>query len=389
MKKLISLMLVVAAVGFVAISSARAEEGSELEISGNVDVVSGWQRGLKNANFASEGLLGDGLAASAAGKSTDVFGFVVDQVEVDLAKSFGENIRARADIDFSTFRYNEDSGAMNGAYVEQGYVTANIPAGNGMELLVGRFNSGIGLDPADRNELNTVSFSMLHRTLLPHNMTGARFGYQASDAVWFDFYVVNNLQDAIPANSDIPSGGFDVKYSWGEEGSMSWFKLSGAIGPEQATNKHYSFLGDLAAKVLVSDGFWLGAEGAYRQDNKVAGTVNARYMGGQLKGTYAFSDIWDGTLRYGFTWDMDGGTGTVGTGRANANPLGTFFSGVAGTPFTGLGAKGQLHDLSLATGYQITDGAKFIVEARLDMSRPNGAATGYQAGVGGQFAYSF
>ncbi|MBI1909784.1 MAG: outer membrane beta-barrel protein [Deltaproteobacteria bacterium] len=400
MKKLLSLIVVL--LSAITFSTVWAQEGSELEISGNVDVVSGWQRGLKNANYVSTGLLGDGLQAAAAAKGTDQFGFYVDQVELDLAKSFGENIRARADLDFSPHRWSGDGttfvnivgttanfvgGGVGGVYVEQGYVTANVPAGNGIEFLVGRFNSGIGFDPIDRNELKTVSFSTIHRTLVPHNMTGARLGYQASDAIWFDLYVVNNLVDSFPANTDLPSTGANFKYSWGDEGEKSWAKISAAFGPEQATNTNFSYFGDLAANVAVSDGFWLGGEGIFRIDNGAAG-ANSQLIGGTLQTTYAFSDIWDGTLRYGFTWDRKG------TMNVNANGLGSFFSAAsagaaAPAAFTGIGAKGSLHDIALATSYSITDGAKFILEARVDLSRPSGGSTGFHTGFGGQFAYSF
>src|SRR5579885_245023 len=124
MKKL----LVLAAVVALAIPAmAHAEEGSELEISGNVTTLAGWEHAFKNPVFPVSGILGDGLAGPG-GVTTDTFGFFVDQVELDLAKSFGENIRIRADLDFSPHRVNAGGGQVE---IEQAYATANIPAGNG------------------------------------------------------------------------------------------------------------------------------------------------------------------------------------------------------------------------------------------------------------------
>ena len=385
MRKLLVVAVAVALVGWAF--TARAEEGSELEISGNVTVVSGWQRPSKNATgFTSDGILADGLVG-ATGFSTDTFGFFVDQFELDLAKSFGENIRIRGDIDFTPNRVVEsDVGAGGAVDVEQAYVTANIPAGNGIEFLIGKFNSGVGLDPIDRNELSTVSFSSVHRVLLPHNLTGLRLGYDFSEATRLEFYLVNDLADHVPnVSSDFPSGGFNVSYAWGDEGNKSWIKLNGAAGPEGATKKGVSFLGDLSGNFAVSDAFWIGAEGVYRQDDTAGAGDDAQFIGGQLKGRYAFSDVWDGTLRYSFIWDLDSSDIAVGLFPA-ANHL------VANSGrTTGLGVSGTMHSLSLATSYQITDNARFTVEGAVDVNNSStaGVGIGFTPGVAGSFAYSF
>ena len=369
---------------------AQAEEGGMLEISGNIVTVTGYQRATAGKfGDATAGVLADGLAYPGSG--TDQFGFFIDQVEIDLAKSFGENIRFRSDLDFFPFSGAATPGRVAGGgtadfLMEQAYVTTNIPAGNGWELLVGRFNSGIGLDPVDRNELATVSFSSVHRLLLPHNMTGTRLGYDWSDNFRGELFVVNSLGDMDDAaTSDIPSFGFNTVYRYGDEGNPSWFKFTGAGGPEQATKKNWSFLGDMALSHATSDAFRVGLEGIYRQDNAVAAGGNDQYFAGTLQGTYAFSDVWDGTLRYGYTWDLDGATG--GAAVAAANDI-----MAPGLPFAGNG--GVRHDLAIATGYAITDGARFGLEGRFDLTNPSTAAealpaTGQVIGLAGTFAYNF
>ena len=379
MKKLLLIVVSLSLMGLVAIDNVQAQE--ELEISGNVNVVTGWQRASKNAVSGASGILNDGLAGPGA-VTTDVFGFALDEVEVDLARSFGENIRTRADIDFTAHRADANNpGAAQAVGLEQGYVTFNVPVGNGGEFLIGRYNSGIGLDPIDRDELSTISFNTIHRSLLPHNMTGARFWYGINDNWSFDLYLVNSLSDSFA--TDIPSFGFDLNWAKGDEGRQSWVRFSGAGGPESALKKHWSFLGDLSADVALGEAFNFGLEGTYRQDNATAAAAdNAQYFGGVLQLRYAFSDIWDGTLRYGFTWDLDagGGAATVGT----ANPLAS--NTIAAV---GLGLDGTQHDFSLATGYQITDGAKFVLEGRMDVTRTAAGATGYTPGFAGGFLYNF
>ncbi len=390
MKKLLVLAVAIALASFV-VSDLRAESGSELEISGNVTTVTGWQHARNGArqNPATAGLLGDGLAAmggggvTAAANGITTFGFFIDQVELDLAKSFGENIRIRADLDFTPAGPGK-GGALGGSgdvLVEQAYTTANIPAGNGIELLVGRFNSGIGLDPIDRNEMKTISHNMIHRDLLPHNLTGTRLGYDFNDRVRWEAFIVNDLGDrAVGATSGMPSLGSNLSYAWGDEGNKSWVKFSAAGGPERATKAGWSFLGDLSASVAATEAFNVGVEGTYRQDDNAA-PGNAQFFGGDLQGTYAFSDVWDGTLRYSYLWDLD--TGQVGT------PTVTGTNENRGVP--GLTYAGQNHEITLATGYQITEGARFGLEGRLDLapSSTGGVASGMGFGLGGTFAYSF
>ena len=48
-----------------------------------------------------------------------------------------------------------------------------------------------------------------------------------------------------------------------------------------------------------------------------------------------------------------------------------------------------MHSLSLATSYQITDGAKLVVEGSMDLSKPSAGGTGMTPGVAAMFAYSF
>lgn len=361
-----------------------AQEG-ELEIFGHVTTVSAWQRTHGSsavATGAGDGLLNDGLRAPGAAQ-VDQFGFYADEVEIDLEKQFGENIRLRADLDFNPTGTRVGYAGVGGVLgLEQAFVTVNVPLGNGAELLFGRFNSNIGLDPIDRNGLSTISYATTHRRFLPHNITGMDLYYGVSERWSFNVFVVNDLRDAVPGtSSEIPSFGFLVNYTTGEFGEASWVRFSGAGGPEQRTKKNWSLLGNLAASVNVSDGFFVDAEGMYRQDNS-GGADNAQYLAGTLQARYAFSDIWDGTIRYGFAWDLDQGQSAAvpAGGIVPANPL---------AAASGLGYAGQQHDISLAAGYAITDGARFVLEGRYDLSKASAGGTSHVYGVGGGFYYDF
>src|SRR5262249_19722626 len=129
MKKLgiYALAAVLATVAASGTVSAAGSVAGGIEFSGNVDIVTGWQHddgstvdgpavgvggscafgvgglGCNSADAvgSGSGQLGDfrGLAAP----HHDTFNFYVDQVELDIQKTFGENIRVRADLDFGRF----------------------------------------------------------------------------------------------------------------------------------------------------------------------------------------------------------------------------------------------------------------------------------------------
>ena len=103
MRKITTLAVVLALAGLLTSPPAQAEESGMLEISGNIVSVTAWQRGMQGRFVdTTAGILGDGLRVPVvAGR--EQFGFFVDQIEIDLAKSFGENVRFRADLDFFPF----------------------------------------------------------------------------------------------------------------------------------------------------------------------------------------------------------------------------------------------------------------------------------------------
>ncbi len=393
MKKL-GLLAVAAAVALTA-GSLQAKDGSAggLELSGNIDVVTGWQHDSANIGGGTFGMLnsvndadtsgtiGGGQLGDFRGVDTprrDTFNFYLDQVELDLNKTFGENIRARADIDFGR--------AASGSYkalVEQAYVTANIPVGNGVELLVGRFNTPMGTESVDRNDNTALSFSNIYNFVRPHNTTGAKIYYAFNDNFDMHLYVVNNLFDTISSgaitDTTIPSYGTRIGFTWGEKGSENTVGLSYAGGPEGvaaatpvSAKKHLTHIGNLDFNIHVTDAFLIAGEAIYRQDNKggafagVVGGPNAKVFGGNLLLGYSFNETWAAYLRYEYLNDRQGLYTT--------------------------NVKAMYHVGSLGASYQITEGAKLKLEYRLDYSRYTSGAThpkGYNHGAAAEFAYNF
>jgi len=385
-----------AAIAFLSAGSLNAAEkkgaAGGLEVSGNVDVVTGWQHDTSNAggsisliNAADSAGSGEGQLGDFRGIGTpnrDTFNFYIDQVELDFSKAFGENIRIRADLDFG--RLLSGSGrntAGTNFQLEQGYVTANIPVGNGVEFLIGRFNTPIGLEAVDRADNLALSFSNLFRYLRPHNTTGAKIYYAFNDSFDFHLYVVNNLVDTIGNDTPIPSYGARFGFTWGEKGKENVIGLSYAGGPEAAAlggnqMAHLTHIGDLDFSLHLGDSFVIAGEGMFRQDNlggachvggPAAGGANAgkncKALSGQLLLGYNFNETWGGWFRYGYLHDFQGNYTTIDQ---------------------------QIHDFTIGGSYQVTEGAKIKLEYRLDLALPAGPiGTAFNHGVGLEFAYNF
>ncbi|HKY62315.1 MAG TPA: porin [bacterium] len=364
-----------------------------VEFSGNVDIVTGWQHDDNAAIGDISGGLRDFRGATAPNR--DTFGFYVDQVELDIQKSFGERIRLRADLDFgrslSGSGRNTDTGLTGSNFeLEQGYVTLGVLKG---EFLIGRFNIPMGYYLVDRADNVTISFSNIYNFVTPTNGTGAKMYWAFGDHFDFHLYLVNNLYDCViigaaclvgppgsGADSAIPSWGMRLGFNWGEEGKKSTVGLSYAGGPEQPDNNaHLDHMINMDLAWKITENFLLAAEFHYQQRNNlptVAGP-NAKFLGGLLVLDYALSDVWDIYFSYGYIHDFQG-------------------------KFTG--ADQQIHNFVIGAGYQITDGAKMKLEYRMDLHHfasttgsqatlvtpaANGDTTSLSHAIAAEFAYNF
>lgn len=369
------------AAGLLAMSLSLPSYAAEsaaggLEFSGNVTVVTGWQHddaaSFSPPGFPGSGGLGDFRGPNAPNR--DTFNFYIDQVELDLNKSFGDRIRLRVDLDFGrvlsgTSRVTESPPVFsnfgnpfpNNFNLEQAYVTVGIP-GNG-ELLFGRFNAPIGYYVVDRIDNPTISFSNIYNFVTPTNVTGMKGFWAFGDHIDLNVYIVNQLYDClfttaclsgpsvpgVSGDSAIPSWGMRLGFTWGEEAKKSTFGISYVGGPEQpGHNDALTNIVDIDFAIKVTENFLLAGEGLYYQQNLSteqravlgAGAPNNKFAGGLLLLDYALSEVWDIFFSYGYINDFQGA-------------------------LTGLDQ--QIHNFVIGAGYQITDGAKMKLEYRADL----------------------
>lgn len=419
MRKFLVVAMAVCLVGAFA-SSAKAYDG-DFEISGHINTGAGFQyrsNAIVNAfggAFTEEGMLAFDANFYAAGTKlgqllhhTDAL-FYVGDVELDIAKTFGENIRLRVDLDFGRFNSYSYQFAINNM-IEQAYATVNIPVGYGLEFLVGRFNAPMGFEAVDNNDNDLPLHTMIFNFLRPQNLTGIKFYYPFSDLIDLHFWLANNLRDIYQFGGgtfpkEFPAVGLRLGFTWGLEGQESTIGISGATSAEsqQANVKDkwgdWTYLGDLDFNVWVNDVFAIGGEGIFRLDGAAKGTKKNMYYAGLLNLHYVFSDVWDGTLRYTYANDKSGTGATGGRGNATLN-------GAAGASqfhryaaLSALGWKLSNHAIDLGINYHITDGAKlgcmyrfeYMIPAKMGLARSyaNANKTGMIHSVAANFAYEF
>jgi len=384
MKKILVIALALGLAFFAANVNAQEKYvGGGFEMSGSIVTGMGYQYHNDKANteiatgvdgvLTGPGPMGKYMGADPSKKH--YFGFFLDGVELDIMKSFGENVRLRADLDFG--RMNSSGAGTQAFVLEQAYATANIPAGNGVEFLVGRFNAPIGFESVDVADNDLISQTILIRSQIrPVGLTGAKIYYAFSDLVDLHFWAANRIinDDNFGRTANMPALGARIGFNWGEEGTESTFGISPFFGPSDgSSNRHYSFGVDADINWWLTESFALGLEGIYRRDNALVPGVdeNLNTFAGLLNLHYVFSDVWDGTLRYSMAMQRQGTNGPI--------------------DYIGAGIKQQVHEIALGGGYAVADGAKFKLEGRFDIVKPTSGAgeTQYVFGAVMGFVYNF
>lgn len=391
---------------FNATSIQAGELFGGVEISGHIDVVTGWQHDDGNTldygscSFGVGGLgcnavdsIGSGYGElgnfrGLGAPNRDTYNFYLDEVELDIQSIYGENIRLRADIDLGRFLSGTPNTGGTNTILEQGYVTVNIPLGHGAEMLIGRFNAPIGRESVDRIDNTAISFSNIYRYVRPHNLTGVKFYYAFSDLIDWNLYIVNNLADtfsfAVNTDSAIPSYGTRIGFTFGPEDRPNTLGLSYAGGPENyGHNSHLTHIVDLDFTLRPTERITVGGEAIYRQDNtnfitptgiSFIGLPNSKVWGGNVLLGYEFGEAWNFWFRYGYLHDLD----------------------VTGA-YSGLDQ--QIHTFTVGTAYQVIEGAKIKLEYRADLRHYAstqlagimlpGGLTSTSHGIAAEFGYEF
>lgn len=378
------------AVGAGAIAQAGEKYvAGGFEASGHVVTGAGYQHQLANAHPAvagattaeaggtTSGVLGNYLTLTPQFGKQDDFLFFVDEFELNFSKGFGDNIRARADISFGRAA---SGSTFAGSNVEQAYATANIPVGNGLEFLLGRFDFPGGYQHRDVISNDTISQTLIIRSgARPSGLTGAKLYYQFTDAFDFNLFVVNtNGPDVLKAPVDVPSGGFRFGYSWGDGATPSTFGFYTLAGNDQVGTttgklKNFSFGGGVDFNWWATEAFAFGGEALFQRHNASAAigaaNSNTEVLAGQVNLKYVVNDVWDGTLQAAYFKQFD----------VAPNGTGIWMQGF----------QGSTYEIALAGNYAVADGATLKLQGQFDWIKNAANVKSYNYGAAWAFAYAF
>lgn len=347
-------LTVVASLLTISVPSFAGERSFELSGFSNVGI--GWQRFLKGspteiANDGSySGVLGSLIPAVSTGiaptRDDDAAMAFVEAFEIDIAKSVSDRAKLRIDLLFG----RPASGSWtNGADIEQAYGNFVLSEKHGIEFTLGRFGSPMGLEPFEPYNNDTIGWSILSRSkIYPATLTGAQISASPSDNITLYFAAGNGLtNDTTLKINDVPSGYASIAFTWGEEESGNNFLISPFFGPESDSNRHLTMGIDSVLSLNLGHSLMLGIEGDVRRDNGNGGP-NTHYAGGIFNLRWNASEALYAVIKYSYLQQFDDGNGYLNL----------------------TGQKQRIHEMSLGTGYTVTEGMNLKFEGRMDIVQP-------------------
>lgn len=290
---------------------------------------------------------------------------MIPKFELDVVKHFGKRARLRADLQFGRARSGTSFGAFQ---MDHAYMVVTLSQKYNVELWLGRIGLQPGYEPYQDYYNDTVSFSLLWRSIYPPAfVTGAQLSAVFSDH-WSIYVGVGNgvITDNTALRKTLPSWVTSVIYSWGEEIRPSNMVFTGWWGPESGGNRPFSYGFDVTSTWYFAPRWLLGFEALWQRDNGDTGPTTD-YAAALANVRWDFAKKWYAVLKYAYGRQFDAGNGVINM----------------------TGAKQQLHESTAALCYFIADTAKLKVEARVDVVVPAVGPTQYVGGGALALDYAF
>jgi hypothetical protein len=362
----------------MAVSPAADAGSSEwvrggFELNGYMIAVMGGQHFSNAPTTANpyEGPIGLWLpGATVAGAPPPTPGSTFVQVmipkfELDVVKHFGKRARLRADLQFG----RPQSGSSFGFFqMDHAYAVVTLSQKYNVELWLGRIGLQAGYEPYQDYYNDTISFSLLWRSIFPPAfVTGAQLSAVFSDH-WSIYVGVGNgvINDTTALDKTLPSWVTSVIYSWGEEMQPSNVVLTGWWGPESGGNRPFSYGFDITSTWYFAPRWLLGFEANWQRDDGDTGPTTD-YAAALANLRWDFAKKWYGVVKYAYGRQFDAGNGVINM----------------------TGAKQQIHENALAFCYYIADTAKLKAEARVDVVIPAAGPIQYVGGGALALDYAF
>ena len=175
--------------------------------------------------------------------------------------------------------------------IPQAYVTINLPVGNGLQVMVGKFATILGYESFDAINNPFYSHSYLF-SAVPFTHVGALASYQLNDQLGLKLGVTRGWDMATEDNNGCAIDVIgQVSYKFSKQVN---FVFNYSVGPENAGDTgHYRVALDPILYWQVTDALKIGFEGLYVYDG-------GRNAGVLSDSTHAYSDIWGGALYAGY-----------------------------------------------------------------------------------------
>ncbi len=378
---IVFLALVVGLLGTVALAHAEDQKLGGLKLSGFVDAQTIFQQSLES----------DG--------DTD-FTFAATEFELDIEKDFKGKASLRADIElvYQTEPLDGDGEAADAGFkanVEQ--LIAGVPFLDDFELSLGKFNSPVGTEGFDQNEITTITHSLLWSLVEPLSLTGLTLDANIIENVTITAMLFNGFDNNFDWNTG-KGYGLQAEFTQGDDFSagVTYLLTQGMrdVALTSTVSKAYTHL--LVAQVEVNPirELALAAQLDYRRDENT-GVVdlaggpslqNTDGLGVMFRGAYQLADDLLLTMRYEFYQD----------GLKSDQP-GTIFDGVR--PRIRASDKNSIDGVDTvrnsfnteftgAFAYTVTDGAVIKAEYRIDRWDMDDIYQVAQS-IGGEFVFSY
>lgn len=252
-------------------------------------------------------------------------------------------------------------------------VTVNVPVGNGLKVLIGKFGTTMGYESTFTEENFNWSAGNQWAVLEPFTHTGVMLSYQATPELEVKA-TINNGWDDVADNNSAKSYMGTATYTVNDSLSMA---LTGFGGPEQAADSSNWRKG---IDFWIDNKFTPKVEGVVQLDYGAEDGADANGKKAEWSGiggwlVYTINTKWNVATRADYVKDNDG----VRTSGAPSL-----------APFPANNGQ-ELTSLTLTLNYKPVDGLRIAPELRWDHSSLNTAFDGHDSqvtlGMGAAYSY--
>ncbi|MDE3058266.1 MAG: porin [Bacteroidota bacterium] len=195
----------------------------------------------------------------------------------------------RMDLDFGpTNDAVQPGNASTVNVLQQAYLTAVLPVGNGLTVDAGKFVTHMGYEVIESQANWNYSRSLLFAWAIPYYHTGIRLTYPVANNFTAALHIVNGWNSVIDNNSK-KSLGLTLNYAVSSSTDFIFNYMTGFEQP-QGVNAGKKNVFDFIITQSVSDKFTLALNADYGEERFLLGAPLATWKGAAVYGRYAFND---------------------------------------------------------------------------------------------------